>query len=347
MSFHTSLWIVSHLLIIYLYFNRGRYVLWPVFLLYSIYLYGSGQVTGDVANSYRFGMFNDPAQYDIGFFYLIKLFSTIGFSNYWTIVLIQLLLSVLLGVMYCLFVKRKDFLLIISVFLLTVHSFLAVQNGLRQGFASALIVIAYYCLNKKMIYSSLIFCVFSQLMHWSSLFFILVISVLVIFRSQIDFFIFRKQLRPGKSIGIKRFLRLLLITFMVTSFSLLLLNGYPDFFSRAARNNSRFVGLTKMFPILLIFFISTFYWLCSKLNDLSKNFLLLRSVMLAIFCSLTIIGMIEVASRVLFFYFLIEAILAVSFITGSQNQRIGSAIVLLSYSGAINVIELMGNFTDL
>ena len=111
-----------------------------------------------------------------------------------------------------------------------------------------------------------------------------------------------------------------------------------------ARNNDRNFGVVKVISIGFIFVLSSYFYSKSLFDKLDYFIYLLRGIFFSLFVGSNIAGGmvgIELASRMLFFYFALEIILAIRKFNDGFSCKIGSVIILLSYGIAINVYTLL------
>ena len=196
---------------------------------------------------------------------------------------------------------------------------MATQNAIRQGIAAPLILLSYYLYATKKYTIGTLLIVMSQIIHFSSILFILLINANAIIL---------KYLRKKVNIMSNTF-SILYLACLVT-FVAILSHLFFDYIYIAGRNNERFSGYLKLITVFFYFAITTYLFIRLEKNEinLSERFYLFhhRILFYSIFFGFSINPiLVEVASRILFFCYSIDLYYLLTFKlfrNGSRHLKI-------------------------
>ncbi len=232
--------------------------------------------------------------------------------------------------------SRNKKIFILSFFLLSVYFFLGIENAFRQGFAIVFLLFFIIYLLKGKYFFALLYLLIAESLHLSSF----VFAVIIFFCWYIFKYLYHTN-QPYYNLSKYKFFLFTFVILLVLYIFVLILEPYVIVF--ATRNNDRLSGILKPLLILLTFIISSYFWIGKSFMHRSDLFFLyLRSVFFGLFFAFSLInGGIEIASRILLFYFALEIFLSAQMFQYRTRQKVGSVFILLSYSFAINVFELL------
>lgn len=332
-------WSVLHISAIFLYFKKTQKLVALVVSTLTIPVYLTGKFTGDIANSYIYGI-DGSATYDLGFMLLIKFGNMLGFNGHYLIYIIQGLVFFLTLKVFIKLFRTKDFLIFIVVMLLSVYPFLAVNNVIRQGLSSCFILFGYIYLCDKRWVAFIINSMFATFLHWSAPIFISVFLGYHYFSPVIKGFILKPRnyllLRQSTNIRVVSFVVLVVISVAI------LVAIFPQITSVISRNSDRYAGILKILSVTVVFYISNSLIhkkIAPKLIDIYS----LRIIFFSLFSAFSLLAYPELAARILFFYFFIEMLFIASCLRLGSYSRFSAIVILLSYSFAFNVLQLITN----
>jgi len=330
------LWFISHLLILGFLLKQKRFFIYLLLFLITIFYFNIG-LTGDMSHGYFYDIQSNLLESrfikrgEVGFAYMGMFFNNITGNYKDTLYLFQFFEFLFFLYLVKIFYK-KSFLGSLLIGVLSLSFFLGLENVYRQGVASIFILIGSYFLIESKIYF-IVFYIIAQLFHYSSIFFELIILFI---------FFLKKSKFPFSCIKIN-FLKYIFVIMLFTLLFYFLIKFFYTYFP-ISRNNDRDFGLLKVGTVGIIYFLSSYFFSKSLLNGISYFLFIIRGVFFSIFIASSLVGGaigIELASRILFFYFWIEAVLAIREFFNGKNSRLGSIIILLSYGLAINVYILL------
>lgn len=351
MSTLILLWIASHLLAAMLYFLPARRYVSLCLLLLVLPIYLQGEFVGDIRNSYILGVSDlEGYGFEIGFYLLVRAGQGLALSNEQIIYAIQFLFSILY---FFVFLRFKDSsersnLVVLAYVLLSTAFYLGSQNVIRQAIASVLILWSLHAYINKKYFVFLILAAVAQSFHFSSILF----SAASVIGLESIKYIIPVAASGGYSEYDLRFtfrspgaIKILVGTIILVSMILIFVTLFPDVLYIANRNNQRFEGFWKVSAIAILFFSTGYFWSKGRLDYTTLALVRIRILMFSIFVGLSIFPhLIEVASRVLYFYFVIEAVCGLRFLSGnsSSKQRLGTILLLVVYGVSLNVLTLVG-----
>lgn len=340
LSIQAWFWFFAHMAAVLFYFRGARHYLTVLVLLLLIPVYFSGNFIGDVANNYIYSI-NAPSEagFEIGFVWLVDGLKQLGLHNESLIYFIQFLCGLLHICVFILWRREKTPLLFAATFaMLAVSFFLATQNVIRQGISSAMIAIAIYLWWYGAPIISIFFAIIAQAIHSSSMTFIATIT----FSCFIFEYAEKKYLRNLEKS--KLFFLVILYITLTILICLLIQKLWGEYLLTASRNNERFLGIEKVLIIGFVFFVTQILWSGRIADLMTQRLFFLRATFLAVFISLSMdLLFIEVASRVLFFYFMIEALCALRMLSSLSHplQLIGAIFLVIVYGVSLNVLTLL------
>lgn len=323
------------------YFRGARHYLTVLVLLLLTPVYFSGNFIGDVANSYIYSI-NAPSEagFEIGFVWLIEWLKQLGLHDESLMYFIQFLCGFLHVCVFILWRREKTPLLFAATFaMLTVSFFLATQNVIRQGISSAMIAIAiHFWWYGAPIIISILFAIIAQVIHSSSVAFIATITFCCFIFEYAE----KRYLRNLKKS--KLFFLVILYIALTILICLLIQKLWGEYLLTASRNNERFLGIEKVLIIGFVFFVTQILWSRRNADLMTQRLFFLRATFLAVFISLSMdLLFIEVASRILFFYFVIEALCALRMLSSLSHplQLLGAIFLVIVYGVSLNVLALL------
>lgn len=334
-------WSFLHILFILMYFKGFQNYIGIVIFIVAAPVFLTGQLTGDVSNSYVFGI-DGSATYDYGFMFLIYAINALGFKGVSVIYVIQFAIfsSILLVFIKC--IRGNKIFVVLSVILISVFPFLAINNVLRQGISSAFVLFCYFSLKDKKFIRSFVYFILATLMHWSAPLFIFVLSVYKVVAPYLKKFL----LSSGYNSNIftkTSFFKLSILSCIIILACTILVTVFPQFTLVISRNSDRYAGLLKIFSLSFIFLLSSAL-VIKKIHFELLDFFLIRFVFFALFFSFSVLGFPELSARILFFYFFVEMIYIIQCMGLGDRARISGILIILSYALAINVLQLITNF---
>lgn len=314
----------------------------PLIVLFlALPIYFSGNFIGDIYNSYINGI-NDPFEthYDIGFIWLIETIGRLGVNDNCLMYSIQGVTAIFLTTSFAQWRKERTTVpFTIAFIFMSVYFFLSTQNALRQGLSTAAILWAVYFWSKGQWGRAVFLAIVAQTFHFSAVIFIAVIMFSIVAQSLFKI----KKLSYAKQQRVLNF-RIILFGILFAIGLIVFIDLTPQSLFVATRNNERFLGFEKIFAILFIFIVTNYLWLKKPIDKLTEKLLFIRVTSFSIFLALSLSPQLaEVASRVLFFYFSIEAICGLRLISNSSwnVQRLGSVFLLAIYGISLNVLTLL------
>ncbi len=339
------IWIFSHLLL-FLYLDKKWRLLLILFLvpgLSAIYLHG--KFSGDIYNSYFHATFNpDNYHFEYLFKIIIKTLNYFDIYGKYAVYIIQLLVAIVItyGFISISSIKLKKIHAVIILYM-SVFFFLATQNVLRQGLALGLSFIGISLWFRGVKYRSLIFFVLAQFIHFSTIYFVVVvlfsklISKYLVYKKRLWFFLDSK-------VHAKLFL-IALASAGVIGVTYAIGQWDEGLIHMASREHDRIAGLAKVAPLMIVLMYSSFFISRSPLDELSLLLFVSRIIFFSIFVGFSLHkDMQEVAARVLFIMFSVETMLCGRLLSiGTNIQKIGAITILMAYSGALNVLVLLGD----
>ncbi len=336
-------WAFLHILFPLMYIKKTQWIVSLLIIFLTLPVFLSGKITGDIANSYIYGI-NGSAVYDIGFMGLVYLLSSVGLDGLHLIYVIQAFVFVLLLYCLCKFSYGSGVLVCLSILLLSVFPFLAINNVLRQGISALFIMLCYISLKERSFINFIGLSALSTLFHWSAPFFIFIILFYHFFSRKIILFILAKRRWLGQ-FGKFRVSRLLIFAISIVSVSVFFSFVFPDVMALVSRNSDRYSGILKVLSVGAVLFVS-FLLVRKNINQRIVDVVLLRLLFFFLFSATSALGYPELSARILFFYFLLETIYVVQTISLGGKERLSGVFVVLSYGFAINVLELITNYQE-
>lgn len=340
MNILNLVWIVTHILSFGFISKQRIFFLFLLLFIFVIFYFNIGLI-GDMKNGYFYEIMHiDNSsrfiyRFELGFVFLVNVFyDYFKFTNIETLYVLQLFeIIVGLYVAYLYSLNKNSFLYSVIFLLGSVYLFLGVENGYRQGVSVMFILLFVYFFVQKVYIKSFLFALLAQSFHYSSIFFIIILLL--------SFFIINKKQENYRISDISFFLKIVFIS-LVTFIMLKLLSNYFPI----SRNNDRNLGLVKVVIIGFVFAYTSYFYIKRLLFDrLTFVIFWYRAVFFSIFVASAILGGHvgeELSSRILFFYFALEAILILRvFSLKSLKLKLINLSVFLFYGIAINVHILL------
>lgn len=291
--------------------------------------------------------FNYAAIFEPGYYLLSTSLISLGLPNDWALNIIRLLLAFLF-IVPSIKVIRKDKNLLESLVLAliivsSVAFTLAVNNVLRQGFASIFIMISFYQFLDGKKVTFILFAVLSVLFHLSAPFFIAyMLFIYYLSQSLYEGHLAKVELLKFSS-GVNS---IVLFLIPIAAISLILVatqfifSGYLSM-NLATGESERTTAIVKTLFVAIVFIVSE--WSFGRYGSELDKFTVLRFARLA-FISLVFWMSLnpqlnELASRILYFYFVVEM-----FVILHAYQRAkypGVVLTLISYGFALNAINIL------
>ncbi|WP_338355664.1 EpsG family protein [uncultured Marinobacter sp.] len=327
---------IQHFLIVLAFFNKfGRAIF--VFLSLSIFTY----IYIVKPDAYDIFVYVDSVSYPFifepVFGFLLWSLSLVFEENRVVIFFVQAILA-LLFVFLCLKVNKNNFWMALALVLFSVSFTLSVNNILRQGFSSVLLILFVFSLIERKGWLATFLFFLAAGFHLSSIAFGAV--SLVIFLSYI-FFRGRRALFRPVSPG---FVLVLILIIAGASFSFLgiLLNlGFYSVYDGMVFSQNRVPLYLKVAPIFLIFAISEFFLVRKAVSERLELIRVLRAFFIIFTCFLALDWRFdEIGSRILFFYFYLE--LAFQLLCLNERRFKPMLISSLGAAFALNAWNVLG-----
>ncbi|MDC0590236.1 EpsG family protein [Porticoccaceae bacterium] len=334
-------WSFLHIPFIFMYFKGLQNYIGVIIVILAAPVFLTGQFTGDVYNSYRFGV-DGSAAYDYGFILLIKVIGALGFKGDSVLYVIQCLIFSALLLLNFKYIRGNNLFVSLSVVLISVFAFLAINNVLRQGISSVFVLFCYYSLNDKNFKSYFFYSILATLMHWSAPLFIFALTVYKLVSPYLKQFLLSAINNSDRFRKIS-FLKLSIFCSIIIVVCISLVALFPEIESLISRNSDRYSGSLKVISISAVFLMSSLL-VIRRINIQLLDFFLIRFVFFVIFLSFSVLGFPELAARILFFYFFVEMIYIIQCMGLGSRERMSGILTILSYSLAVNVLQLITNF---
>ncbi len=288
--------------------------------------------------------------YEPGYYALTRLIKLGGFSNGLTLTIIRIILaSLFFFAGYKFFGERAqgtDKLVLVLFIVSSVAFTLGVNNAIRQSYSSILMILAIFYYQKRRLFWFFVFTILGTLFHKSTIGFILYIvfinSLLTLFYEgrlwKIKFAKFTSEFNLFLLLVIPAFaLFVLLLVASSTKYGRYLGVSYAD----ASEGLARTSAIIKIGIISVIFALSEIKF--GKFIRDNSHFTILRFLRFGFFFLVFWFSLHplldEIAGRILYFYFVIELFLIL--VAYLENKRDGVVIILLSYTFAINAINIL------
>lgn len=353
MIFIKTLYVFSHLVSFFLLKRRFELFFLMLVVPSLIITYALKSDTYDIisyTNSVSYAHVFEP-----GFSFIISgLFSFLGDKRH-TIAVYQFFL-VMLYFYAAVKVKRKFFrfkensslyycFMAVLLVALSVSFSLGVNNGLRQSTASVLIVLALLSMrdynDRRLVrwVKAFAFISASLLFHKSSILFA-AYSIMFLFFAD-ELLLSNKRSSLKISVFAVFVLFISFASFLLMDF-LISLGYYSSYGDKNLSGSERVSFPLKLLILFLLFLFSEFLaGKYIKARNIVSDFRLLRAVFLVLVLPVVFFpSLSEAGSRVLYFYFTIEAyFVLVLFFSG---RRIASVFILFSYAFAFNALNVIG-----
>lgn len=270
--------------------------------------------------------------FEPGFHYLISFFKLFSDKSRMIISGVQVFIFLLATGLIFFFRDKRFFkfsLIISSLFLV-----LAVNNALRQGIATILILYGLVHLLERHFLKTILYFLLAISFHFSSIVFTFLIILVYLFLKS--------------SIESNRFIRSIVFMILGGALSSLLISavvklaGYEVYLNTVlTENNERTPLLIKLIPIIAVFLISEFFVgfkFKFKMIDFMRS---LRYFLIFLLLPLAFLpGLDELGARILFFYFGLEMLLLLFLVEYRFFQP--TFWILLSYTLAFNAWNVLG-----
>lgn len=233
----------------------------------------------------------------------------------------------------------------------SVAFYLGVNNAIRQGFSSILLMWCFYFFSKKKLLRSFLFLLLAQGFHNSSIlfysFFIIVYTCSILRQDSIHVFNLFK-LRIHKTFSTD-FIKIILIPFILilsifTLYYLIFQIGFFMSYGDMILTIDRTPAYLKILPIIAIFAITEFYLGKYKHTSKADFFNILRllrwSLVLLMLFLLHNRGFDELISRILYFFMCIDCTILVHAWNTKKHRKV-VVFTLLSYAFATNVWNII------
>lgn len=270
--------------------------------------------------------------FEPGFHYLISFFRIFFEKSRSVIFGVQFIIFLTAVGLIFLFPNKRLFKF--SIIISSLFIVLAVNNALRQGMATILILYGLMFLIRRNFLKMILFFLIAISFHFSSIAFIaLVISV---------------YLFLNRSLENHRFTRSIIFMILGGALSTLLINsivklaGYESYLNTVlTEDNERTSLLLKLIPVIVVFLISEIF-VGFKFKFKSIDFIRsIRYFLVFLLIPLSFIpGLDELGARILFFYFGLEMLLLLLLVEYRFFQP--TFWILLSYTLAFNAWNVLG-----
>lgn len=302
-------------------------------------------------------LMDDPFALEIGYALLSMFSKLILRDNRGALYLVQIILA-LLFLSLSLQVKNKyrntNYFVISSVIIASsVAFYLGINNAIRQGFSSILLIWSFYFFTNNKIFRSLLFLILAQSFHSSSvIFYLLFLSIYLTYttliHTRINVFNFFKLLIPKKfSINFIKVVAVPFVLFMaiialyILLFKFNIYTGYGD--KVLTQGGERPPAFLRLAPITISFLITEIY--LGKYDECKINFfnvlrLLRWSLVLFMLFLLHNIQFDELISRVLYFFMCIDCAMLVHAWNTKKHRKV-VVFTLLTYAFATNVWNIL------
>jgi len=358
-SEYAFIWILSHLIFVIYILKLGPYIrllINSIAIVLLLYIYFTKPLTYDLI------VYNETLEsgaiygQDVGFILLQYIVLHIPLEN--KVNIISGILGILIIFAAILMSKQRNIvgnLQVIAVILGSIYFLLSTQNVLRQGYSSLFLIISIILLFKNKL-ASLLFFLISYSFHASaSIFYISTIFTYFvesrIFNLKLYFMTMKftkyfrnKELRFGYGL---MFTILLLILVVVSFFGYHFIkytkySHYLDF----TLIEGRLLPAQKIIFIAISFiFTEILLRKSSKYSKQSEVFAQLRLLRLNLFVLLLVLlpysGLAEAWSRILFFYFCVEAFLLITLKLQNIYDRLFFTFTITSYSVYLNALSIL------
>lgn len=318
-------------------FNK-TYTIISLALFFVIFLFKVN--TFDLIAYERLIEFNDYHNYE---FFFVKILNLLSLTTSDSKMIIKTYQLFMVGIALSItFFFRNQKLLILAIILSSVAFMLAVNNNLRQGTASLIIllsIISYIEGNKKL---SIILLISSIGFHYSSIYFLLItISFGLVFK-------FESSLSYRyRDIKFNMIFIYILSAIIALSFSFFILEFtkftyFSSYESMNLSNNNHRTKLTeKALIITILSIIVELFLKFRKINYKIDLFRFFKICFIFIILAISFFDAFdEIGSRILFFYFIIELGLLIYLVNFKFYNT--TVLILLSYMFAFNVINILG-----
>jgi len=361
-SEHAFIWILSHLLFVIYILKLGPYIrllINSIVIVLLLYIYFTKPLTYDLVvynSALESGIIYEQ---DVGFILLQYIVLHLPVEN--KVSVISGILGILIIVTAILISKQKNIvsiLQVIAVILGSIYFLLATQNVLRQGFSSLFLIISIILLFKNRL-ASLLFFVISYSFHASAyIFYILIIFAYFVQSRIFDLKLYFMTMKFIKYFRDKKLrfsygfvFSILLLIFVVVSFlgyHFIRYTKYSHYLDFVLTEN-RLLPAQKIIFIAISFIFTEI--LLSKSNKYSKQnetFAQLRLLRLNLFVFLLALlpysGLAEAWSRILFFYFCIEAFLLITLKLQNVYDRLFFTFTITSYGIYLNALSILSYY---
>jgi hypothetical protein len=321
-------WIFSHLFSFLLLSKKSRIYCYFIFLLFLLPLYLNFIFIGDIKRNYINNLTSE--NFEFGFVFVNNLLICLGLKNSVIIKIYQVFFIIANIYVFRKFYKIRNYTMILAITFASPYFFLGYHNVLRQGLSSSIILASIlFLMNKKYIHSILLFFL-AQSLHFSSFIFFFISLIVLLFSKYHKFIKYN-------------FFSYIFLTILLISSFYFIFDHYSYLLKYAQRNNDRFVGYIKPIVILITYLIVSLFYLKCNSNFVLNYIFNLRFAFYTMFFAFSFnLLLVEVASRILFFCFLLDLHLIIfTFKNGSLFNRYGSILSLLLYGFASNILTLL------
>jgi hypothetical protein len=285
---------------------------------------------------------NSPinTDYEYLFVLLINFFNL--FTNDLKLLITYFQIFILILSSSIIFFFRNNKILILAVIFSSVAVNLAVHNNLRQGTSCLLILIAIIFILRENKFLFLLFATLSIGFHLSAILFLFCILTAYLFYSSFLSKPFKKKYFSMYSIYITSFL----IGFIFSVFLYLLLNLdlllYSQYYEMILTiKNERTPLPIKALALFALSFVSELSLNFKRIDAKIDFFRLLRLLFLFFILFISFDkNLDEIGARILYFYYIAELYILCHLL--SKKLYFSSCVIILFYSAAINVWNILG-----
>lgn len=275
------------------------------------------------------------------FYYLIKLIGLFLDDERAIIGVVQIFLSLLFFSLVS-FVNNKNKFVALVLISSSLAFTLAVNNNLRQGIASVLLLYSIITLLEKRYILYLLLTGSAFMFHKSSILF----SLIIFMNVMIFHYVYSANMLFGRKISIGVFFAFSIIASLVGIIFLVLLlhNGfYSAYLTKDFTDQpDRYLLSIKIIPVLFVFIASEY--LMKGMRQYPSGlqvFRVIRGALIILMLIMSFIGGFdEIGSRVLYFYFAVELGLILLLYNSSSYYSV--ILILLSYTFAFNAWSILG-----
>lgn len=270
--------------------------------------------------------------YEPFFYLIISFFSLLDDDSRIIVFYFQVFLFFL--IISLVFYFKKNRVMLLSVVLCSVFTYLSVNNALRQGMASAFLLYSFLFILEKKYFVFFAFSMFAFFSHSSSILFSCLIIMIflygLIFYNRLSYFLHLF------------FLLLLGVCAAIILVNIVQYTEYSSYFGKSlTEGNERTPLRMKVIPIFMIFMVSEYLLRGVKINKSVDVVRFLRCFFIFfIFSCGFLSGLDEIGARLLFFYFGIEMLFMMVLVDVNRFRSLFS--IIISYSFAFNVWNVIG-----